>query len=173
MTFGFVAIGRVVKAQGLGGEVKVLPLTDDPGRFQTLDGCYVVSHDSPDAGEFRRIEAVRLQGGMPIIKLEGSDEIGAASQLVGRLLAVREEAVAPLRQGSFYTWQVIGCRVVTEDGIEVGMLSDIEYGNGQDLWVVRHGEREHLIPAVAEIIVSVDLDAKKIVIRPPEGLLDL
>jgi len=172
VTAGFVAIGRVVKAQGLGGEVKLLPLTDNLDRFHTLDGCYVLSPDS-DTGEFRRIEAVRLQGGMPIIKLEGSDEIEAASQLVGRLLAVRENSVAPLGEGSFYTWQVVGCQVVTEDGTEVGMLRDIEYGNGQDLWVVRHGEREHLVPAVAEIIVSVDLDAKKIVIRPPEGLLDL
>jgi 16S rRNA processing protein RimM len=162
----------VVKAQGLGGEVRLLPLTDDLDRFQTLDGCYVLSPGS-NTGEFKRIERVRLQGGMPIIKLEGSDEIEAASQLVGRLLAVRDDAVVPLRQGSFYTWQVVGCRVVTEDGTEVGMVSDIEYGNGQDLWVVRHGEREHLIPAVAEIIVGVDPDAKKIVIRPPEGLLDL
>lgn len=172
MTFGFVAIGRVVKAHGLSGEVKLLPLTDDLDRFHTLDGCYVLSPNS-EAGEFRRIEAVRLQGGMPIIKLEGSDEIEAASQLVGRFLAVKEEGLAPLRQDSFYAWQVVGCRVVTEDGTEVGMLSDIEYGNGQDLWVVQKGEREHLIPAVAEIIVSVDPDAKKIVIRPPEGLLDL
>jgi len=172
VTFGFVAIGRVVKAQGLGGEVKLLPLTDDLDRFQTLDGCYVLSPDL-NVGEFRRIEAVRMQGGLPVIKLEGSDEIGAASRLVGRLLAVREDAVAPLRPGTFYAWQVVGCRVVTEDGTEVGMVSDIEYGNGQDLWVVRHGEREHLIPAVAEIVVSVDPDAKEIVIKPPEGLLDL
>ena len=173
MSGAFVAIGRVVKTQGLAGEVKVEPLTGDAGRFRSLEGCYVLSDDLGTAAELRRVEAVRFQQGAPIIKLAGADGIDAASALVGRLLAVREEAVRPLGPGVFYHWQLVGCRVTTEDGREVGLFSHVEEGQAQDLWVVRQGEREHLIPAVAEIIIKVDADAKAIVIRPPEGLLEL
>lgn len=66
-----------------------------------------------------------------------------------------------------------GCRVVTEDGGEVGILRRVEPSPAQDLWVVGAGDREHLIPAVAEIVVRVDVGERTIVIRPPEGLLEL
>jgi len=61
----------------------------------------------------------------------------------------------------------------TEDGRDVGRLTRIEPGPGQDLWVVQGAEREHLIPAVAEIVVDVDVAAGRVVIRPPAGLLEL
>jgi len=66
-----------------------------------------------------------------------------------------------------------GCRVVTEAGGEVGRFLRADPGPAQDLWVVAAGDREHLIPAVAAIVVRVDPASRTIVIRPPEGLLDL
>jgi 16S rRNA processing protein RimM len=66
-----------------------------------------------------------------------------------------------------------GCRVVTEEGEPVGTFLRAEASPAQDLWVVASGEREHLIPAVADIVMQVDTAARIIVIRPPEGLLDL
>jgi 16S rRNA processing protein RimM len=84
----------------------------------------------------------------------------------------RAEALPP-PPGHVYPWQLIGCHVATEDGRAVGELSGVELGPGQVLWVVRGAEREHLIPAVAEIVLEVDVDARRVVIRPPEGLLEL
>jgi len=63
--------------------------------------------------------------------------------------------------------------VVTEEGGVVGTFLRADPGPAQDLWVVAAGDREHLIPAVADIVVSVDTKNRIIVIRPPEGLLDL
>jgi 16S rRNA processing protein RimM len=63
--------------------------------------------------------------------------------------------------------------VETEDGRVVGEMTGIETSPAHDLWVVRGDGREHLIPAVPEIVVEVDLEAKRVVIRPPEGLLEL
>jgi 16S rRNA processing protein RimM len=63
--------------------------------------------------------------------------------------------------------------VLTEEGREVGRVTRIERAGAQDLWVVRADGREHLIPAVPEIVTDVDLAARRVVIRPPEGLLDL
>lgn len=84
----------------------------------------------------------------------------------------REEAV-PLAPGTFYVSQLRGARVVTEEGIEVGEFAGLEDSPGHDLWVVRAGSREHLIPAVSEIVRRVDVEARRITIRPPVGLLEL
>lgn len=74
---------------------------------------------------------------------------------------------------TFRVAELAGARVVTEEGVEVGEFVGLEPAPGHDLWVVRNGTREHLIPAVAEIVREVDLAARQITIRPPEGLLDL
>jgi 16S rRNA processing protein RimM len=92
---------------------------------------------------------------------------------VGRLVAVPQAEARPLPPGQFYPWQLEGCRVVTDDGREVGRVIRIEHSAAQDLWVVSDGAREHLIPAVAEIVLEVDVGAGRVVIRPPDGLLEL
>lgn len=78
-----------------------------------------------------------------------------------------------LPPGQFYIADLEGCRVVTEEGSEVGIFLRVEPGPTQDLWVVQAGDREHLIPAVANIVMKVDTAGRTIVIRPPKGLLDL
>ena len=93
--------------------------------------------------------------------------------LLSLWVGIRPAQALPLPPGRLYPWQLVGCRVVTEDGRAVGELSGIEPSPAHDLWVVRGPGREHLIPAVEEIVVVVDVDARRVVIRPPEGLLEL
>jgi len=86
---------------------------------------------------------------------------------------VSGRAAPELPPGQFYIADLEGCRVVTEEGSEVGIFLRVEPGSTQDLWVVQAGDREHLIPAVVDIVVRVDPARRTIVIRPPQGLLDL
>ena len=167
-----MVIGEVVRPHGLRGEVRVTPLTDDPARFEGLPAC-VVWDASRDERETRRITGARRQGGAVLVALEGSTSADDAARLVGRYLAVPESEALPPGPGRFYPWQLRGCGVVTEDGREVGRVSGIETSPAHDLWVVETGGREALIPAVAEIVREVDLEARRVVIRPPEGLLEL
>lgn len=167
-----VVIGEIARPHGLRGEVRVNPRTDRPERFAELDEC-IVWDASRDERETRRIRAARLHGGQVLVSFAGIDSVEAAASLVGRLMAVRESDALPLEPGWFYPWQLEGARVVTEDGREVGRLTRIDPSPGQDLWVVREGDREHLIPGVPEIVVDVDIAAGRVVIRPPEGLLEL
>jgi len=150
----------------------VTPLTDRPGRFEQVTEC-IVWDAAQDRRERRRIASARRQGGAVLLAFAGCETAEAAGALVGRLVAVPEEDALPLPPGHFYPWQLAGCRVVTEEGREIGRVTGIERGGAQDLWVVRAGPREHLIPAVPAIVVDVDLAARRVVIRPPEGLLDL
>jgi 16S rRNA processing protein RimM len=165
-------IGEIVRPHGLHGEVRVVPLTDDPARFEGLSAC-VLWDASRDERETRRIAGTRRQGEAVLVALEGTASAEDAGALVGRFLAVPESEALPPGPGRFYPWQLEGCRVETEDGREVGRVTRVEASPAQDLWVVDTGGREALIPAVAEIVRDVDLAARRVVIRPPEGLLEL
>lgn len=148
------------------------PLTDDPDRFARVSACVLwdAARDRRDPG---RITGARRQGDAVLVTLAGCESAEAATALVGRLIAVPEAAALPLPPGRFYPWQLEGCRVVTDEGLEVGRVTRIERAGGQDLWVVGSDGRERLIPAVPDIVIEVDLAARRIVIRPPEGLLEL
>jgi 16S rRNA processing protein RimM len=99
--------------------------------------------------------------------------VAAAETLRGRWLAVPEAEALPPGPGRFYPWQLEGCRVFTETGQEVGRVTGVESSPAHDLWVVHDGRGEHLIPAVPAIVLEVDLAGRRIVLRPPEGLLEL
>ena len=172
MARDLVAIGEVTRAHGIRGEVRVIPLTDDPKRFHRLVEC-VLWDASRDERETRRIATARRHGEAVVIRLEGCETPEAAAALSGRLLALPREEALPTPAGRFYEWQLEGCEVLKEDGHTIGRVSRIEHAPAQDLWVVSDGATEHLVPAVPEIVVEVDLAARRVVIRPPEGLLDL
>ena len=148
------------------------PLSDDPERFHRLTEC-VLWDASRNERETRRIAAARRHGDAIVIRLEGCNDADAAAALTGRFLAVPKADALPPPEGRFYPWQLEGCRVLTEDGRDVGRVTGIEHGPTQDVWVVSDGSAERLIPAVPEIVVEVDLAARRVVIRPPEGLLEL
>jgi 16S rRNA processing protein RimM len=167
-----VVIGEVTRPHGLRGALRVTPHTDRPERFEGLAEC-VLWDPVSDARVVRRIEAVRRQGDAVLLSLGGCDSPEAATALIGRLVALPRAQALPPPPGHVYAWQLVGCRVETEDGGLVGDVSGIQPSPAHDLWVVRGAGREHLIPAVAEIVREVDLDARRVVIRPPEGLLEL
>ena len=167
-----VVIGEVTRPHGLRGELRVMPHTDRPERFQGLDEC-VLWEEASDTRSVRRITGVRRQGEAVLLSLADCGSVEAATALVGRLVALPRAQALAAPPGHVYPWQLVGCRVVTEDGRTIGEVTGIDPSPAHDLWVVRGGEREHLIPAVAEIVLEVDVDARRVVIRPPEGLLDL
>ncbi|MBI2555664.1 MAG: 16S rRNA processing protein RimM, partial [Candidatus Rokubacteria bacterium] len=146
-----VPLAEIVRPHGLRGEVKTLLLTDDPGQLAGLGECYLWDAAS-DARCPCRIEQCRVQGRAAILALRGIGSVAEARALVGRLVAAPEEALAPLPRGTFYASALVGASVVTEDGVLVGEFVGLEAAPGQDLWVVRAGQREYLIPAVAEIV---------------------
>ena len=167
-----VAIGEVLRPYGLRGEVKVRPLTDRPReRFRKLAACILWDPDR-DGREPCRIASSRFQGDTVLVRMDGIDSPEAARRFSGRLLAVSREEALPPAEGTFYPWQLEGAVVETRDGRPVGRFAGVEPG-AQELWQVDDGTRRRLIPAVPEIVVEVSVADRRIVIDPPEGLLDL
>src|SRR5262245_43103035 len=168
-----VAVGEVLKPHGLTGEVKVRSLSDrTEDRFRRLRRCILWDPET-DEREACRIASCRLDGDMVLVKIAGIDCPEDARRLSGRLLAVDRVEALPAPDGSFYPWQLCGAQVVTRDGRAAGTFVRVEPSGAHDLWVIAHEGRERLIPAVPEIVVDVSVAEQRIVIDPPEGLLDL
>ncbi len=168
----FVLVGRVARPHGLRGEVVVNPETDFPEiRFAPGATLYVERHGVPVAVTVRE---ARFHKGRPVIALEGVASIDDAETLRDAELKVPESALQPLPEGTYYHFQLRGCEVVTRTGETVGRVRDVDGEAGGFRLVVDAGEGgEVLVPLVAAICVAIDPAARRIVIDPPDGLLDL
>jgi 16S rRNA processing protein RimM len=119
------------------------------------------------------VQSARPHRRQILLKLCGIDDIESASQWVGSILAVREEALAPPAPGQYYHYQVIGLEVFDTSGARIGTLKEIWSTPASELYVVAGLDKEHLIPAVKEMIAEVDLAAGRMIVDLPAGLLDL
>jgi 16S rRNA processing protein RimM len=165
-----VAVGRIVRPQGRRGEVRLEPLTDAPERLRELRECWLVP---PAAGEQHDIEAVWFQGRVPVVKLAGSATLTDAQALVGRLVTIPRAAVRRLPPDRYYAFDLVGCVVETPEGASLGTIAEVLGGPEHDYWTVQRGGRAWPLPAVAAIVERVDLVARRVLVRPPEGLVEL
>jgi 16S rRNA processing protein RimM len=155
--------------------VIVDPETDFPEeRYKPGSVVYVRRDEKSAVVEPLTITAVRFHRGRPIVALEGVDTMSAAEELAGSELRVSTDALQPLPPGMFYRHDLIGCAVETPEGISIGTVAGVE-GAGAGSRLVVQGRRgaEILIPMTDAIVVGVHLAARKILVQPPDGLLDL
>ncbi len=165
------AVGRVARAHGIRGQVIVNLETDFPTeRFRP--GATVYTERD---GELKTLTmtSVRFQNGRPVIGFQGIETMNDAEQLAGLQLRVPIEQLAPLPIDTFYHHDLIGCEVVTIDGQVVGRVDGVEGSFGGSRLVVKDSDGEILIPLAKDICRTIDVVAKRIVVDPPEGLLDL
>jgi 16S rRNA processing protein RimM len=165
-----VHIGKIISTHGRRGEVKVYPLTDFPERYQSLKEAFLTTTTSEPESLF--IDKVRFHKGLIILKLKGYDTIDEAERLKGRIIGIPEDQVWPLGEDEYYQFQIIGLNVYTETGSYLGAVESIFPTGSNDVYVVRNDRKEYLIPATKEVIREINLEAKRIIIHPKEGLLD-
>jgi 16S rRNA processing protein RimM len=165
-------VGRIGRPHGLRGEVVVNPETDFvEERFRVGATVWMRS----DRGEESlTVAAVRLQSGRPIVRFDGFERIDDVEGLAGLELRVPEEALQPLEPHTYYQHQLVGCVVEDAAGTALGAVTRVDGGANGSLLVVDGGARgEILVPLTQAICTSVDVDAKRIRIDPPEGLVEL
>jgi 16S rRNA processing protein RimM len=166
-----LSIGKILKPQGIRGEVKILPLTDFPQRFNLLSEVKVQTPDQQI--RVLTIEKVRYYKNSIYLKFRGYTSIDQIKSFVGGFLQIdRAEAINP-PEGSFLYCDIIGLSVRTETGQELGIVTDIVSTGSNDVYVVESKDKEHLIPATTEIIKKIDLNEKILLIDPIEGFLFL
>jgi len=160
-----VAVGRITSAHGVKGEVSVLVLTEIEGRFASGSSLRL------EDGRSLTVDAVRPNRGRLLVAFEGVPDRTAAEALAGQYLFVPASDVPPAPKGAFWPHQLVGCEVVTEGGRALGELREVVPGQANDLWIAAGPEdKETLIPALAEVVLSVDLEARRVVVREIPGL---
>jgi len=162
----FITIGEIVAPQGTKGKLKVKVLTDFPHRFAANSTVYI--NHQPIT-----IEYSTWYKGMVVIKVPVIDSRQDAEQLRGAMIEIPHSQLQPLPEGQYYLFQLIGLEVWTTDGELLGNVREILTAESNDNYVVTGEEGEFLIPAIEDVVKSVDLEAKRITIEPMEGLLGL
>lgn len=164
-------VGRIARAHGLRGQVIVNVETDFPEtRFRPGAELFV---ERGGKVEPLRVTTVRFQRDRPVIGVEGVETMNDAEALAGCELRVPVASLAELPAGTFYRHDLIGCRVETRDGAVVGLVSDVEGTLAGSRLVIDGAHGEVQIPLVKDICTTIDIGGKRIVIDPPEGLLEL
>ncbi|CAN5834542.1 ribosome maturation factor RimM [soil metagenome] len=165
----FLLVGRVVKPHGLRGEVLIRVLSDNPSRFAA--GAELLWGADRDSAEPVTVVLSRAHKGALLVFFEGIHRLEDAEPLRDRLLFVDASEVDDLEdEDAFWEHEVVGLEVLRTDGRVLGRVAEVFSRPAQDLWSVDTGSGEVLFPAAKELVVSVDLDAGKVVIDPPEGL---
>ena len=159
-------IGQIVNTHGLRGDVKVMPWCDEPEIFHEL--AYVLID-----GEEYEIEKSSLHKNAVLLKLKGIEHINDAELYRNKVLMIPREELGELPEGTYYICDLLGCSVETVDGRNLGKICDIIKTGSNDVYVVEDiTKKQVLIPVIDEVIKSVSIDEKRIVIEPLKGLID-
>jgi 16S rRNA processing protein RimM len=160
-------VGKITRPFGIKGEVRVLPITDDPARYVDMNAVYIGGHKRRVALEYAKVGNRYV-----IVKLEGCDAVEDADRLRDELLYVTRDEAATLEEGSYYYYDLNGCTVETAEGKTIGTVFDIQNTGSCDIYFVRSEAdgTEHLVPAIWDVVKEIDVSNKRIVIEPVEGL---
>ena len=148
-----IIIGKVGAPRGLDGTLKIIPLTDFDGRFDGLEKIFV-------GGKLFGVEEVKHISGQLFIKFVGVDSREDARALTNKFLTVDRANAAPLAEGEFYTFDIIGCEVFA-DSKKLGKVTNVLKTGSNDVFEV---DGKILIPALKSVVRSIDIAAKKILI---------
>ena len=161
-------VGAITRAHGVRGEVKVFPMTDDPMRFRGMKDLIL------DTGKEYRIcevTSARMQKNLVILKIKGIDTMEEAQKYQGCGLYVTKENRVPLGEDEWFIADLIGCEVWSDEGENLGMLTDVLQTAANDVYVVeKEGAKELLIPCIRDCILNVDTEGKRVDVHLLAGL---
>ncbi|WP_320171362.1 ribosome maturation factor RimM [Maridesulfovibrio sp.] len=167
-----LVVAEVVKPHGLRGEVCIESHADSPFLFDEVP-CLYLGKKGQKPRRFLVLSSRKHKGRL-LLTLKGIDGRDQAESLRGMDVMVREADLPAVAEDEVYMYELEGMAVELRDGTEVGTISNFIVAPGQETWVITSPTgKEILFPAVEEFVLSVDLDAEKVVVDPPEGLFDI
>jgi len=166
-------IGIIVKPQGIRGELRVLPTTDDPSRFELLIGKEIFLRQKGAEKTIKILQA-RPHKNIVIVKLGGVTDRNTAEALVQSTLHIPDELALPLDEGEYYIRDLVGLDVVSENGEPIGTLARVLQTNANDVYVISPSDgNDFMIPAIKSVVLNVSMPDKKMTVRLMDGLRDL
>lgn len=167
----YLTIGEIVNVHGVHGAVKVIPLTDDPARFKKLKTARVVHRGNTK--EYN-VQSVQIQSKFVIVKFAGIEDRDAAALLRGAEIQVSRKDAVKLPKGSYFICDLIGCRVMEQDGSLLGVVDDVFSTGSNDVYSVKDPEgRNIMLPAIAQVVKNVDVEKGEIIVELLPGLKEV
>jgi 16S rRNA processing protein RimM len=163
-------IGLILEAFGIKGEVKILSLNDEPERFCELKSIAVGSSDESESAVYK-IQAVRVHKGYALVKFEGIDTRTDAEALAKKYVSLVDGDLTDTEKARIEHAKLIGLEVVTINGDRLGVIEEVILTGANDVYEVRDGKKTVLLPAISDVIKSVDLENRCMVVDPLPGLL--
>lgn len=159
----FLEAGKIVNTHGITGEVKILPWADSPDFLLDFDTVYI-------DGKPVVLLSARVHKNCVLARLEGVEDVNAAMRLREKIVCIDREDVE-LEDGAFFLADIMGLEVLDADtGAVLGKIADILTPPASNVYVVKGGEAEHMIPAVPEFVVETNVDGGYIRVRLIEGM---
>ncbi len=157
-----IVIGRVGAAHGIRGELRIIPLTDFPERFAALREVMV-------GDELLHIESAKPQGKNFLMRFREYTVREDAQKLTGRLLTVARAEAAPLDEGEYYVFDIVGLTVYDEENNELGTVENVLRTGSNDVYAVRSEDgHEILIPALRKVVRTIDVPNGRMTVRLSE-----
>jgi 16S rRNA processing protein RimM len=165
-----IAVAKITKSVGIKGLVQVESLSDEADRLLSLKQVFIGNAESNARPAIVETAEKRTRGA--VLKFRSVEDRTGADELRGLWVFVEDDQSIPAKKGSYFIHEVVGLQAVSEEGAELGVITDVVTLPAGDAWVVKTGEREVLVPAVKEFIRKVDLQSRRVVIRLIEGMTE-
>lgn len=163
----YLEAGKIVTTHGIKGEIKIMPYTDYPELLCEFDRLFLGKNH-----EEINVERSRVFKNMVIAKLEGYDTPEAAEKLRNKILYMHRDDLE-LDEDTYFIQDLIGIEVSDADsGFVYGKITDVMQTGANDVYVVQGKNREYLVPAIPEVVITTDIDENTMTIRPLEGLFE-
>ncbi len=170
MDNNLIEVGKIVNTHGLRGDVKVIAWMDSPEDFEVINTIYMKTRT-----ELKKltVEKVRYQKNNLIVKFKEYGDINEVERFKNCVLYAERSELGELPEGTYYIVDLIGLRVVTEEGDEIGVIADVLNTGANDIYdVKREGKRNLLLPVIDDVVKDVDIDGGKVTVHIMEGLDD-
>lgn len=165
-------VGKIVNTQGIKGEVRVISTTDFPEERYKKGTVLTLFQDGKTPVELT-VKSHRKHKNFDLLSFEGHPSINDVEKYRDGILKVSKDNSVDLAENEFYYHEIIGLRVVEEDGTELGKVKEILSPGANDVWVVQRPKKaDILLPYIASVVKEVDLEAGVVRVEIPEGLID-
>ncbi len=164
----YLETGEIVGTHGVRGEMRLYPWCDSPAFLTKVKHLYL----DKEGNSVLDVVSARVHGTMLLLKVKGVDDIPAAERLRGRTVYLDRKDVK-IEKGAYFIQDLIGCTVLdADDGHCYGTICDVSKTGANDVWHIKQETREVLIPAIPDVVIDVDIDAQRVLIRSLKGLFD-
>ena len=168
MKHKFLETGKIVGTHGVRGMLRVQPWCDSSDFLTEFSRVYT---DSQGKNQLKVLSA-KPHGGVVLMAIDGVTTIEAAEKLRGQVIYINRDDV-DLPEGRYFISDLIGCTVTDADtGATLGVLTDVSQTGANDVWHITRDGKEYLIPSIPDVVINVDIDEQKVVIRPLKGIFD-